>query len=208
MKSQKILPSGAMKPNFFGVKFECGCGEQHPANETPHVACGSLNEFFHQCSNSFITLVKYKGIFKVHAIERWSCPGQIFQNFSEGKQSFSDREKENIMSALSNIVASIAGVDPETAALYAQDFYEPYIESAAAGDDTEWIIVWNAIRQVFKISGIEDAPAKALAIKALHSTTCTTSDEITIKICEYAIDKLSGDSKYLVGKALMALKNE
>ena len=84
MLRQKVLQKDAMSPNYEGLKFRCGCGEEHPAQSTPHVLCGGYNEFFHQCPNGYVTLVKYKGIFFIKVHERWTCPADIFWDLATG----------------------------------------------------------------------------------------------------------------------------
>mgnify|MGYP006093776001 CR=1 FL=1 len=72
MERQKVLNASAMKPNYL-LAFECGCGERHEARSTSYVLCGGLNEFFFLCDNSWITLVKFRGFFRITPESKWSC---------------------------------------------------------------------------------------------------------------------------------------
>lgn len=76
MERQKTTHANAMKPNY-DVSFDCGCGERHEARSTSYVLCGGINEFFFVCDNSWITLVKFRGFFRITPESKWSC------NFSD-----------------------------------------------------------------------------------------------------------------------------
>jgi hypothetical protein len=72
MVRQKTTNANAMKPNY-DVAFECGCGMRHDARSTSYILCGGINEFFFECENSWITLVKFRGFFKITPETKWSC---------------------------------------------------------------------------------------------------------------------------------------
>ena len=81
MFGQKTLPADSMKPNY-DVEFDCGCGGAHEARSTFHLLCGGFNEFFMLCPNNWVTLVKFRGFFKIKPESKWSCTLRDFDEAS------------------------------------------------------------------------------------------------------------------------------
>jgi hypothetical protein len=80
LRKQRVTPQESQTPHFEGVQFECGCGHKHLATETAHFMCGGINEFFFICEQEFVSLVKFKGIFRVTPLTRWTCEHSIYQS--------------------------------------------------------------------------------------------------------------------------------
>lgn len=83
LRGQRTTPAEAQSPRFEGVSFECGCGERHLATDTRHFMCGGINEFFFICDQEFVSLVKFKGIFRVKPLTRWTCEYPIYRSALE-----------------------------------------------------------------------------------------------------------------------------
>ena len=208
LAGQKVLKKEAMTPSFEGVNFTCGCGEHHVAKNTPHVACGTLNEFFHQCQNRYVTLVKYKGIFRVSARERWSCPADIFWGFVEGKRDLSDDDIETAMVQISHIIAETADVSVEEARTYANDFKSIYLENVQDGEEPEFAVAWGAILHISKIADLDNPQSQFLASRAPTEYSSPISAEITRKISLDAVSKFDGDMKAAVQEALEKVEKQ
>lgn len=208
MAGQKVLQKEAMTPSFEGVTFNCGCGDHHVAKNTPHVACGTLNEFFHQCQNRYVTLVKYKGIFRVSANERWSCPADIFWDFVEGKRELSDEDAEITMSQISKIIADTADVSIDAARTYADDFKSIYLEQIQDGKEPEFAVAWGAVLHISKIANLDNPQSQFLASRAPTEYFSPNSVEITRTISLDAVSKFDGDAKAAVQEALEKIKKQ
>ena len=87
LSKQKTTPPESQTPRFEGVQFECGCGHKHLATDTRHFMCGGLNEFFFICEQEFVSLVKFKGIFSVTPLTRWTCEYPIYRSALDTLQS-------------------------------------------------------------------------------------------------------------------------
>lgn len=208
MQRQRVLKKEAMSPNFEGIYFSCGCGQRHPAQATPHVACGKLNEFFYQCSNGFVTLVKYKGIFRVKPEERWTCPKEIFWGLFSGVKELDAESATNELKALSDLVSEITGVDNETASAYVSDFRDVYLEAIQEGEEKrDFVVAWGAILHVNKIAGLDEPQSQFLASRAPQEFRCDRAEKLSLQIAKFAITKLGENEKALVLKAVEKIEN-
>ena len=62
------------------VVFECGCNENHRANDPSNHIFGIARpvKFCFVCKNQYVTFVQVKGIFNTKATTIWSCKEELF----------------------------------------------------------------------------------------------------------------------------------
>ena len=76
--NEKLMSKEKFSNNYFGVFYECGCGENHDVNSSIYNMCAFNVKFFFECYNGYVTFVKIKGIFKMRAVELWTCKKEIY----------------------------------------------------------------------------------------------------------------------------------